>query len=560
MHHCHIRIGDLLLPLLVGATWHVRNNTDLPAHNLPTQHPLPANITEAAALTECEQVCLATLQCTGFVYVSPALVGQGGPRCAFKTGVLASIIRQGCVAATLSPPAPPVPPTPPLPRISVTAHKLAHGFPAYDSTFCVRQLRHSFWSISSRVAQPPHLRAVGHTLLRAHVYDGNADRCLRSDVVANSPPQAATGTCTNASIFDQTFNPTYLRLSTGDDALIMRGANTVRNPKCGAACANNGYCANTSCADHLVLGRYNCTGGDGPGTGPEVAARMRCSHEKITSSSVVMRPSSPPEQCGLLDPRVTFNPATGGFIMAYWAYGDCPEPDPRQKASDDMLLATSTDGVDWMRRGELYGRLSGISPGVMVHRDPAVGNEHLLFYMSDWDHIAVVSTSDPRLLRWNMSAPNTIAASRNSPATAWNSTDPTNHFDNAHMEPAVAVELKSGLLLVLYTTVSTNGWPLQHNLTCTRLGGECWMPGYLLVDCGPTAASCQVVQRSTEPLLLPTLPWELQGACAGMGTSDALQRLDTGGADERFLLHYDAADMRVGAAVVTVAALARGVG
>jgi hypothetical protein len=39
-----------------------------------------------------------------------------------------------------------------------------------------------------------------------------------------------------------------------------------------------------------------------------------------------------------------------------------------------------------------------------------------------------------------------------------------------------------------------------------------------------------------------------------MGTS-ALQRLDTGSDDERFLLHYDAADMRVGAAVITVASV-----
>jgi hypothetical protein len=66
----------------------------------------------------------------------------------------------------------------------------------------------------------------------------------------------------------------------------------------------------------------------------------------------------------------------------------------------------------------------------------------------------------------------------------------------------------------------------------------------------PDPATCKVVQRSAEPLLLPTLPWEVQGMCAGMGTSNALMRLEAGqGAHEgeRFLLHYDAADMRVGA-------------
>ena len=81
------------------------------------------------------------------------------------------------------------------------------------------------------------------------------------------------------------------------------------------------------------------------------------------------------------------------------------------------------------------------------------------------------------------------------------------------------------------------------------------MPGYLLVECSSTAASCKTVQRSEEPLLLPTLPWELQGMCAGMGTSNALMRLETRQSlhgSERFLLHYDAADMRVGAAVITV--------
>jgi hypothetical protein len=175
--------------------------------------------------------------------------------------------------------------------------------------------------------------------------------------------------------------------------------------------------------------------------------------------------------------------------------------------------------------------------------------------MHGWDDIAVVSTSDASMLYWNVSTPNTIAGSRNEPTTAWNSTDTSNFFDNAHMEPGAAIQLESGLILLVYTTVSTNGWSKQHNLSCTTPPQtECWMPGFLLLDCGPMAASCRVVQRSAEPLLVPTLGWELQGLCAGMGTSNALQRLDSGTAgEERFLLHYDAADMRVGAAVITVA-------
>ena len=386
---------------------------------------------------------------------------------------------------------------------TVTAHKLdkpGQGFPAYDASFC-----------------------------------------------------KATDSCTNASEFDATFNPTYLKLPTGEDALIMRAQ--MARSKCGTACAQASICANTSCADHLVLGRYNCSGGDGPGTGAEVAARMRCSHEPLTAAhSVVMSPSSISEQCGLLDPRATWDPVTKRFFMSYWGYGDCPEAAPRPKGTDDMLLATSADGVQWQRRGELYGRRSAVSPGVYLYRNPAAGKRHLLFYMATWDQISVVDTVDAELLRWNMSVPTAIANSRGAPATAWNSTDPRGWFDNAHMEPAVAVELKkSGLILLIYTTVSTNGWSKQHNLTCTTPPFvECWMPGYLLVDCGATADSCKVVQRSSEPLLLPTLPWELAGACTGMGTSDALQRLESPGPGERFLLHYDAADMRVGAAVISV--------
>jgi predicted GH43/DUF377 family glycosyl hydrolase len=158
-----------------------------------------------------------------------------------------------------------------------------------------------------------------------------------------------------------------------------------------------------------------------------------------------------------------------------------------------------------------------------------------------------------QLMDWNLTTPTIIVGSRKTPATAWNSTDPSGFFDNAHMEPATAVELKSGLILLIYTTVSTNGWSKQHNLTCTTPPQvECWMPGYLLIDCGATADSCKLVQRSSEPLMLPILPWELEGACAGMGTSDAMQRLESPGPGERFLLHYDAADMRVGAAVITV--------
>jgi hypothetical protein len=50
-----------------------------------------------------------------------------------------------------------------------------------------------------------------------------------------------------------------------------------------------------------------------------------------------------------------------------------------------------------------------------------------------------------------MTAPNTIASSRKTPATAWNSTDTGGYFDNAHMEPGVAVQLQSGLILLVYT-------------------------------------------------------------------------------------------------------------
>ena len=130
-----------------------------------------------------------------------------------------------------------------------------------------------------------------------------------------------------------------------------------------------------------------------------------------------------------------------------------------------------------------------------------------------------------RVKHWNTDSPNTIASSRKSPVTAWNST--SWFFDNAHMEPGVAVELKIGLILVIYTTVSTNGWSLQHGLPCTTPPFvESWMPGYLLVDCITTAISWKVVQRSAKPLMLPTRKWELAGPCTGMGTSDALQRLE----------------------------------
>ena len=50
-----------------------------------------------------------------------------------------------------------------------------------------------------------------------------------------------------------------------------------------------------------------------------------------------------------------------------------------------MLLATSSDGVRWERRGELYGRRSAVSPGVFVVRNPAAGKRHLMFYMAGWE-------------------------------------------------------------------------------------------------------------------------------------------------------------------------------
>lgn len=77
--------------------------------------------------------------------------------------------------------------------------------------------------------------------------------------------------------------------------------------------------------------------------------------------------------------------------------------------------------------------------------------------------------ADSELLRWNMTASNTIASSRKTPATAWNSTDTSGFFDNAHMEPGVAVQLRSGLILLIYTVSTTVACNLLLASSCPGL-------------------------------------------------------------------------------------------
>ena len=70
---------------LLDSSWHVLNNTDLPAHNFGNEsHTLAANITDSQAIAECEAVCNSSPVgvCAGFVFVSTRLQGGGGPRCA----------------------------------------------------------------------------------------------------------------------------------------------------------------------------------------------------------------------------------------------------------------------------------------------------------------------------------------------------------------------------------------------------------------------------------------------------------------------------------------------
>ena len=98
---------------LPSTKWFIRNNTDLPAHNLPNPSPaLAQNVTDLAAIATCEAACLKIgAGCKGFVFVTTAL--EAKPRCAFKSSDgIQPISRAGTIAVTMSAPPQPAPPPP----------------------------------------------------------------------------------------------------------------------------------------------------------------------------------------------------------------------------------------------------------------------------------------------------------------------------------------------------------------------------------------------------------------------------------------------------------------
>jgi len=204
---------------------------------------------------------------------------------------------------------------------------------------------------------------------------------------------------------------------------------------------------------------------------------------KITNTSVVLEPDGPNEEYGTEDPRIVYRDKTGDYYLLYSAVSANP-------VVSRLSLAISNnppDKTSWKRYGPLFPQESWSKSGAMLIRDGFPG-PHYLFYGDSTLYPGLQIANSTDLITWNIQ-PGLLIQTR------------PDKFDSLLVEAGpMPLPLTDGNYLFLYNSArhgypsNKPGWDIQYNV------------GWVILDKDdPT----KVIQRSEEPLLSPTLPWEI---------------------------------------------------
>eukprot|EP01043_Picozoa_sp_COSAG02_P023517 COSAG02_NODE_1259_length_13568_cov_747.342267_5_plen_185_part_00 len=93
--------------------------------------------------------------------------------------------------------------------------------------------------------------------------------------------------------------PSFVRLLDGTDALVIR------------SCVNRTGCSTPGNPDVITLVKRRKE--------PVDLSDLQSQFERNTMDKIILRPRGPDEQCGVQDPRITVDPRTRTYIMAYTA-------------------------------------------------------------------------------------------------------------------------------------------------------------------------------------------------------------------------------------------------
>ena len=261
--------------------------------------------------------------------------------------------------------------------------------------------------------------------------------------------------------FGYNFGNSYIFLrNEGVDALAVR-----------ACVRGDGSCATLANPDVITLVTRAAE--------PLDLAHLREQYAPNTLDRVILRPNGTDEQCGVQDPRLAFDGATGIYYLAFTVYGDrsggtaCRDVSTKVAVSRTPLVAAS-----WERLANRSGDagFDEKSSAMLIRSAPP----HFMY--TGTGTIRIWRSDD--LLHWTNT--NATIAGRSG----------GDFFDNGYVEPGGAPQpLEDGNLFWPYVSI------LSH--------GAGWGAGWVVLNgSDPT----QVLQRAQAPLLQPSMPWELGSA------------------------------------------------
>ena len=204
----------------------------------------------------------------------------------------------------------------------------------------------------------------------------------------------------------------------------------------------------------------------------------------------MLRPQTVDEQCGIQDPRITGDRATGTYIMAYTAYGDTKN-----------ACNASTHCTTW---ADCSHCCRTVSTKVATSKTPEVE--------ASW--VRLTRTGDK-----GFDAKSTAILVRDTPphyqftgtgtVLSWQSDDLL-HWT----KPEVAIKGRAGEFDPTYceagappARLSDGNYSGTYDTIISGRRAHGWAAGWVVLN---GSAPRTVLQRGGEPLVVPTMPWELQ--------------------------------------------------
>lgn len=277
----------------------------------------------------------------------------------------------------------------------------------------------------------------------------------------------------------------------------------------------------------------------------------------VPPSAIVFRPNgSLAELNGTEDPRITLDPSTGVFLLAYTAFGRNPGGGVHLVLS---LASTKTPGVtsSWVRHGPaVQGYPNRTKSGAMLLR-PHPLPSFLIFLDTESKSATLAVSTDASRTSWRVAR--LYGASFISPRPGL--------FDSALTEPGPGpLPLSDGVHWIWFYNGS------EENRNGTRFRPGCYQSiktmysvGWVLLRVAPSGLDLEIVERAATPLLTPAEvgDWALGGGTGVLCKQpnivfvEGAESLTREGGADRFRIYFGAADATEGSAEVTVRLTAR---